>query len=81
LASVIGGPISGFILDTLDGSLGLAGWQWLFIIEGVPSVVVGLWALRHLTDRPIKAAWLDPDERLALRLAFSPAPPPPAALP
>src|SRR5580704_5790735 len=67
LASVIGGPISGFILDTLDGSLGLAGWQWLFITEGVPSVVVGLWALRHLTDRPIKAAWLDPDERLALQ--------------
>jgi ACS family tartrate transporter-like MFS transporter len=67
LASVIGGPISGFILDTLDGSLDLAGWQWLFIIEGVPSVLVGLWALRHLTDRPIKAAWLDPDERLALQ--------------
>jgi MFS transporter, ACS family, tartrate transporter len=66
LASVIGGPTSGFILDTLGGSLQLAGWQWLFIIEGVPSVLVGLWALRHLTDRPIKAAWLDPDERIAL---------------
>jgi MFS family permease len=67
LAFVIGGPISGFILDTLDGSLDLAGWQWLFIIEGLPSVLVGLWALRHLTDRPIKAAWLDPDERIALQ--------------
>jgi ACS family tartrate transporter-like MFS transporter len=67
LASVIGGPIAGFILDTLNGSMGLGGWQWLFIIEGVPSVLVGLWALRHLTDKPIKAAWLDPDERLALQ--------------
>src|SRR5215471_4192941 len=66
LSSVIGGPISGFILDTLDGSMGLGGWQWLFIIEGVPSVLVGLWALRHLTDKPIEALWLEPDERIAL---------------
>jgi MFS family permease len=66
LSSVIGAPISGFILDALDGSKGLSGWQWLFIIEGVPSVLVGLWALKHLTDKPIEAAWLDPDERIAL---------------
>src|SRR6516164_5695231 len=67
LSSVIGGPISGFVLDTLDRSMGLSGWQWLFIVEGVPSVLVGLWALRHLTDKPIEAAWLDPDERVALQ--------------
>jgi MFS transporter, ACS family, tartrate transporter len=67
LSSVIGGPISGFVLDTLHGSMSLGGWQWLFIIEGVPSVLVGLWALRHLTDKPIEAAWLDPDERFALQ--------------
>jgi MFS transporter, ACS family, tartrate transporter len=67
LALVIGGPISGFILDTLNGSMGLVGWQWLFIVEGVPSVLVGLWALRHLTDKPIGAAWLEPDERIALQ--------------
>jgi ACS family tartrate transporter-like MFS transporter len=63
---VIGGPISGFILDTLDGSMGLSGWQWLFI-EGVPSVLVGLWALRRLTDKPVDAAWLESDERIALQ--------------
>jgi len=67
LALVIGGPISGLILDTLDGYMGLGGWQWLFIIEGVPSVLVGLWALRHLTDNPREAAWLEPDERIALQ--------------
>jgi len=67
LALVIGGPISGFILDTLTGSMGLGGWQWLFIVEGVPSVLVGLWPLRHLTDKPIEAAWLEPDERIALQ--------------
>jgi MFS family permease len=67
LSFVIGGPISGFVLDTLDGSMGLSGWQWVFIIEGVPSVLVGLWALRHLTDTPKEAAWLEPNERIALQ--------------
>jgi MFS transporter, ACS family, tartrate transporter len=67
LSSVIGGPLSGFIPDTLNGPMGLGGWQWLFIIEGVPSVLVGLWALRHLTDKPIEAVWLAPDERMALQ--------------
>jgi MFS family permease len=66
---VVGGPISGLILDTLDGSMGLiiSGWQWLFITEGVPSVLVGLWALRYLTDKPIEAVWLEPEERIALQ--------------
>jgi ACS family tartrate transporter-like MFS transporter len=67
LSLIIGGPISGLILDTLDGYVGLGGWQWLFIVEGVPSVLVGLWALRHLTDKPREAAWLEPDERIALQ--------------
>jgi MFS family permease len=67
LSLVIGGPISVFILDTLNGSMGLDGWQWLFVIEGVPSVLVGLWALKHLTDKPRVAAWLEPDERVALQ--------------
>jgi MFS transporter, ACS family, tartrate transporter len=67
LSSVIGGPISGFILDTLDGSMGLSGWQWLFIVEGAPSVFVGFLVLSYLTDRPSEAAWLEPDERIALQ--------------
>jgi MFS family permease len=67
LGLVIGGPISGFVLDTLDGSMGFGGWQWLFIMEGVPSVLIGLWALRRLTDNPKEAAWLEPDERIALQ--------------
>jgi ACS family tartrate transporter-like MFS transporter len=52
LSLVIGGLISGFILDAFDGYISLSGWRWLFIIEGVPSVVVGLWALWYLTDKP-----------------------------
>src|SRR5260370_948215 len=67
LSSVIGGPMSGLVLDTFNGVMGLSGWQWLFIIEGVPSVFVGLWVLSYLTDKPREAAWLEPDERIALQ--------------
>jgi MFS family permease len=67
LSSVIGAPVSGLILDTFDGIMGLGGWQWLFIVEGVPSVLVGLLVLSYLTDRPSEAAWLDPDDRIALQ--------------
>jgi MFS family permease len=67
LSIIIAGLISGFILDTFEGYGSLSGWRWLFIIEGVPSVFVGLWALWYLTDKPIKAAWLEPDERIALQ--------------
>jgi MFS transporter, ACS family, tartrate transporter len=67
LSSVIGGPVSGLILDSLNGVAGLKGWQWLFIIEGIPSVLVGLWVLHYLTDRPKDAAWLEPDERLTVQ--------------
>ncbi|HEY6509030.1 MAG TPA: MFS transporter [Vicinamibacterales bacterium] len=69
ISSVIGGPLSGLLL-AMDGWLGLAGWQWLFIIEGLPAVVVGLMLLARLTDRPEDATWLTPAERqlVAVRL-------------
>ncbi len=66
LSSVIGGPVSGLILDHANGAMGLKGWQWLFIVEGVPSVVVGFLVLGYLLDRPNDASWLDPAERDAL---------------
>jgi ACS family tartrate transporter-like MFS transporter len=70
VVGVIGGPISGLLLG-LNGWLGLKGWQWLFLIEGVPSCLLGFAVLRYLTDRPEQARWLKPAERdwLVARLA------------
>jgi ACS family tartrate transporter-like MFS transporter len=62
VAILIGAPVSEALLR-LDGWLGLAGWKWLFIVEGLPAVVLGLVALLVLTDRPEQAGWLDPEGR------------------
>jgi MFS transporter, ACS family, tartrate transporter len=67
LSSVIGAPVSTFILTRFDGVAGLTGWQWLFITEGVPTVLLGLACFFVLADRPATAAWLEPRERDALQ--------------
>jgi MFS transporter, ACS family, tartrate transporter len=69
LSTVIGAPVSGALLY-LHGGLGLAGWQWLFIVEALPSIILAGVVFFYLTDRPAEAAWLAPDERkwLAERL-------------
>jgi len=59
-ASVIGAPISGLVLDVTHG---LKGWQWLYVLEGIPSVLLGIGVLWLLPDRPASAAWLTPQER------------------
>jgi len=65
LAMMFGGPISGALLD-LDGLMGLQGWQWLFMIEGLSTIVLGFFVLWYLTDRPADATWLSEEERSAL---------------
>lgn len=62
---VIGGPLAGLLLG-MDGLLGLHGWQWLFLLEGLPAVVLGFVVLFWLTDRPEEAQWLSPGERRLL---------------
>jgi MFS transporter, ACS family, tartrate transporter len=57
LAGVIGGPLSGMLL-AMDGRLGLSGWQWLFVLEGLPSVILGVIVLFYLPDGPEDARWL-----------------------
>ena len=61
-AYVLGGPVSGGLLE-LDEFLGLDGWQWLFLIEGLPAIALGFVTLRYLDERPEEAAWLEPEER------------------
>ena len=62
MAGVIGAPISSALLR-MHGALGLSGWQWLFIIEGLPAVLLAPVVLKRLTERPEDAAWLSADER------------------
>jgi MFS family permease len=62
LSSLLGSPISGALLK-MDGIAGLAGWQWLFLIEGTPTALIGLWAMWALADRPETAHWLTTGER------------------
>jgi MFS transporter, ACS family, tartrate transporter len=65
LSTAVGSPISGALME-LPRFLSLANWQWLFILEGLPAVVLGLLAFKVLTDRPDQAAWLTGDERIWL---------------
>ncbi|KXU87534.1 hypothetical protein CI15_15450 [Paraburkholderia monticola] len=62
LSTVIGGPISGALLS-LDGRGGLGGWQWLYLIEAMPAVLLSVAVLFYLTDKPADATWLSKDER------------------
>ncbi len=62
VAIIVGAPISNRLL-ALDGALGLRGWHWLFVMEGLPAVVLGVLALRALTDRPRDAEWLSAADR------------------
>jgi ACS family tartrate transporter-like MFS transporter len=61
-AGIVGGPLSGLLLQ-LDGALGLKGWQWLFIAEGLPAVILAVATYFYLTPTPAKARWLAEDER------------------
>lgn len=63
ISIVIGGPLSGLILSQLDNVASLAGWQWLFLIEGLPSVMMGIAAFFYLDDKVSDARWLSPSEK------------------
>jgi MFS transporter, ACS family, tartrate transporter len=62
LSTVIGAPVSGLLLG-LDGFMGMKGWQWLFILEAAPALILSVIVFFFLTDRPVDATWLEPEER------------------
>ncbi len=70
LSQAVGSPISGALME-LPRSFGLANWQWLFVLEGLPAVLLGFLTLKVLTDRPEQAAWLAEDERTWLVTTLS----------
>ncbi|WP_322106549.1 MFS transporter [Paraburkholderia sp. J41] len=63
IAGMLGGPISGGIMAGLDGAWGFAGWQWLFALEGLPAILLGIVCLRSLPNGPASARWLTDEER------------------
>ena len=67
LSGVVGGPLSGWIMQRFAGMHGLAGWQWLFVLEGLPSVVIGIVTLFYLDDRIDHAKWLTLEEKALLQ--------------
>ena len=62
LSVVFGGPLSGWLLG-FDGHMGLQGWQWLYIVEGLPAVFLGFVVLGYLTEKPAEAKWLTAEQR------------------
>jgi len=66
VAGVVGGPLSGWLLKEFGGTAGLSAWQWLFVVEGVPSVLVGILVLFYLDDSIGGAKWLDAGEKRLL---------------
>jgi len=71
IATMVGNPVGAVILQYMDGVAGLAGWQWVFLIEGMPSVALGVITYFYLTDRPEQAHWLTLAERTWLAQRMS----------
>lgn len=63
LAGMLGGPLSGWLMHTFEGVAGMKGWQWMFIVEGLPACALGLVAYFYLQDGPASAKWLTPAQK------------------
>jgi ACS family tartrate transporter-like MFS transporter len=66
VSNALGAPLAASLME-LHGLLGFAGWKWMFVLEGVPSIILGCFVLRYLTDHPVNATWLDPRQRAWLQ--------------
>ncbi len=73
IGGLLGGPVSGLILDNMDGLIDMSGWRWLFIIEGLPTVLLAVLVWKRLEDRPQQASWLSSTEKDWLHNNMPPA--------
>lgn len=73
ITGVIIGPLSAAVIGGMQGVMGLQGWQWMFIVQGLPASLLGLVVLAWLDDRPATARWLTPSEKAELQAAVAPA--------
>jgi D-galactonate transporter len=71
MSGVVGGPLSGWIMTAFAGVNGWAGWQWLFLLEGLPAVLIGVTVLFYLDDSIDAAGWLQPSEKALLKAAIA----------
>jgi ACS family tartrate transporter-like MFS transporter len=69
-STMLGGPISSLLLE-MDGTWGLAGWKWLFLVEGAPAIILGVAILISLVDKPDQASWLSDEEKTIVKARLS----------
>ncbi|PKV97635.1 D-galactonate transporter [Amycolatopsis echigonensis] len=71
VAGIFGNPLSGWIMHTFDQVAGLAGWQWLFVLEALPAIAVGIWCLFYLDDSVRGSKWLSDEEKAVVEKAVA----------
>lgn len=76
VAGILGGPLSGWILQAFHGARGWSGWQWMFVLEAIPSLALGIMTLFYLDSRPEDARWLNNDEKARIAAGLTGAAPP-----
>ncbi|MBY6414662.1 MFS transporter [Rhodococcus sp. BP-252] len=81
VGSMLVGPLSGWMINSFDGNVGLRGWQWMFMLQGLPAVVMGIVFLAAMVDSPDKARWLSPGEKQNLLQALPTHTPHPRMIP
>lgn len=72
IGGIISGPLSTWVMTAFSGAYGLKGWQWMFLIEGLPCVALGIVTFFYLTDKPTQAKWLSPHEKKLLAADITP---------
>jgi sugar phosphate permease len=71
VSSILGNPLSGWVMDAMNGLSGVAGWKWMFIVEAAPALLIGIAAFFYLDNSIAAAKWLDPEEKRVMEAAIA----------